>query len=128
MYDRFTKPTNKDIMNELISVQLQVEAITEQVTKMLHDVEEESIKMQYVNAERIIVEALRCYNNFLNMTEPDDIYYWRREFLKWGGMVRESTTYLLDGVLGRGMISSDILKTIVNIVGNSVNDFAVKLI
>ena len=110
--------TNEDLINQLQNVESQIDDIMQTVTKLINSEKEESIKMQYANAERVIVEALRCYTNFASMTEPVDIAYWKKEFFRWGGMVRESTTFLLDGILGRGIIGSDILKTLADIVNS----------
>ena len=111
IYNYVRNPSNHDLKDELLYVQQQIEEIKQSVTALINQVKEESIRTQYVSAERVIVEANRCYINFLNMSEPLDVLYWKREFLKWGGLVRESTSFLLDGVLGYGMLGSDILQT-----------------
>lgn len=48
------------------------------------------------------------------MTDPAAQLYWRKEFFKWGSFVRESVSFLMDGMLGRGLvtIASDILQSI----------------
>ncbi len=120
IYDWATTPSNQDLADELLHVQVQLEDIKRSITELINQVEEESIRTQYVNSERVIVESLSCENIYGNMTEAQDVDYWRREFLKWGSMLRESVSFLLDGILGKGMIGSDILETIVKIV-NSVN-------
>lgn len=119
VYKSVTRMTNQDLADELLEVQLQLEDIKRSITELINQVEEESIRTQYVSSERVIVESLRCENNYGNMTEAQDADYWRREFLKWGSMLRESVTFLMDGMLGKGMIGSDILDTIAKIV-NSV--------
>lgn len=119
IYKSANRPNGQELEEELFVIQEQLDDIKRSVTELINQVKEESIRTQYVSAERVIVESLRCENNYNNMTDAQDVAYWRREFLKWGSMLRESVNFLLDGILGKGMIGSDILKTIAEIV-NSV--------
>lgn len=131
IYDYCTTPSNKQLKDELLDVQKQLNEIQGSVSELINAVKEESIRTQYNTAGRAIVESLRCHNNYLNMTyeqaggvlyprDEQGAAYWRKEFLKWGGSVRESVSFLLDGILGHGLIGSDILQAIADIVNKNV--------
>ena len=112
IYDYFSTPGNAELQEQLNHVQEQLDVIESLITELVATVEEESIKTQYVSSQRVIMESLRCYNNYENMTNPMDAAYWYKEFLKWGSFVRESVNFLMDGMLGTGFIASDILNSI----------------
>ena len=113
IYDYFAFPSNQDLMEQLKHVEEQLDVIEVLIEEIVVTVEEESIRTQYVSSQRVIFEALRCYNAYANMTDPQDASYWHKEFLKWGSFVRESVNFLLDGMLGTGFIASDILESMV---------------
>ena len=112
LYDHFGTESNEALMEELEVIEQQLEEIQNIIDDLMSTVKEESVKMQYVNAQRIIMEGLRCYNTYANMTNPVDQLYWSKEFLKWGSFLRESVNFMMDGMLGTGFIASDILQTI----------------
>ena len=112
IYDYFSTPGNAELQEQLNHVQEQLDVIESVIEEIVVTVEEESIKTQYVTSQRVIMESLRCYNNYENMTNPMDAAYWYKEFLKWGSFVRESVNFLMDGMLGTGFIASDILNSI----------------
>lgn len=118
LYTKFAKKPGGDdaseIAQQLISIDEQLSDSRSSVSKLIAAVQEESVRLQFANAERIIVESLRCLNAYNNMTDPAAKLYWRKEFLKWGSFIRESVSFLMDGMLGRGLvtISSDILQSI----------------
>ena len=113
IYDYFSTPGNAELQEQLNHVQEQLDVIESVIEEIVVTVEEESIKTQYVTSQRVIMESLRCYNNYENMTNPMDAAYWYKEFLKWGSFVRESVNFLMDGMLGTGFIASDILNSMV---------------
>jgi hypothetical protein len=92
--------------------------------EIIYEVEAESIRTQYVSAERQIndvVNSIDIYYEMMNKTQPIDAFATGAlsTFIKWGGMVRESVSFLFDGVLGYGIIGSDILQTIANNVNHN---------
>ena len=90
---------------------------------------DESIRDQYASTERVIVESLHCFNAYTNMTEPEDVAYWKAEFLKWGSSLRESVSFLFDGICGRSIIASDILQAIVvTYKVNTTSNYLMKLL
>ena len=118
-YDSFANPSTEELLGQINDIQKQLEGITQDLKNVIHQVEDAGMKAQYVSSQRVIVESLRIVNYYLNMTEvqnmnttQEDIDYWQNEFAKWGSLVRESVSYLMDGMLGRGFISGDIIKTI----------------
>ena len=118
-YDSFANPSTEELLGQINDIQKQLEGITQDLKNVIHQVEDAGMKAQYVSSQRIIVESLRIVTYYLNMTEvqnqnttQEDIDYWQNEFAKWGSLVRESVSYLMDGMLGRGFISGDIIKTI----------------
>ena len=118
-YDSFANPSTEELLGQINDIQKQLEGITQDLKNVIHQVEDAGMKAQYVSSQRVIVESLRIVNYYLNMTEvqnknttQEDIDYWQNEFAKWGILVRESVSYLMDGMLGRGFISGDIIKTI----------------
>ena len=102
LYDHFGTESNEALMEELEVIEQQLEEIQNIIDDLMSTVKEESVKMQYVNAQRIIMEGLRCYNTYANMTNPVDQLYWSKEFLKWGSFLRESVNFMMDGMLGTG--------------------------
>ena len=113
IYDFFFNPNNGDLEEQLDHVQEQLDVIEAVIEEIVVTVEEESIRTQYVSSQRVILESLRCYNAYANMTHPEAASYWYKEFLKWGSFVRESVNFLMDGMLGTGFIASDILESMV---------------
>ena len=118
-YDSFANPSTEELLGQINDIQKQLEGITQDLKNVIHQVEDAGMKAQYVSSQRVIVESLRIVNYYLNMTEvqnmnttQEDIDYWQNEFAKWGSLVRESVSYLMEGMLGRGFISGDIIKTI----------------
>jgi len=119
IYDHFAHPSTQDLMDEILAIQQQLEGITEDLKQVINLVKDASLRTQYVSSQRIIVESLRIVNYYVNMTEmqnmnttQEDIDYWQSEFAKWGSLLRESVSFLMDGLLGRGFISGDIIKEI----------------
>ena len=119
VYDFFTNPSTEELLGQIDDIQNQLEGITQDLKDVINQVKDAGMKAQYVSSQRIIVESLRIVTYYLNMTEvqnqnttQEDIDYWQNEFAKWGSLVRESVSYLMDGMLGRGFISGDIIKTI----------------
>ena len=121
-YDSFANPSTEELLGQINDIQKQLEGITQDLKNVIHQVEDAGMKAQYVSSQRVIVESLRIVNYYLNMTEvqnvnttQEDIDYWQNEFAKWGSLVRESVSYLMEGMLGRGFISGDIIKQLVHI-------------
>lgn len=119
IYDHFKHPSTQDLMDEILSIQEQLVGITEDLKQVINLVKDASLRTQYVSSQRVIVESLRIVNYYVNMTEmqnmnttQEDIDYWQSEFAKWGSLLRESVSFLMDGLLGRGFISGDIIKEI----------------
>ena len=121
-YDRLNGPNSNELMAEMQHIEQQLDEIKDSLTAVTNAVKDSSLKSQYVSSQRIITESLRIAIYYLNMTEDldlnttqADIDVWHMEFMKWGSMVRESVSFLMDGLLGRGIIGSDIIKTLVEI-------------
>ena len=116
IYDFLTKTpgiTDDQIKQGFNDVQQQLNTIQNMIDQTIGLIVDTSIRNQYVTTERVITESLRCYNAYTSMTAPEDLAYWQGEFLKWGSFLRESVSFLLDGMLGRGIIAGDILEAIV---------------
>jgi len=127
---RVKNPNTNELYNEMLKIEGQLGDISKQLTEVTNDIKVDSIRAQYLSAQRIIYESLRISTYYLNMTETptgrmypdvittqDDIDFWLDEFKKWGSLLRENINFLMDGWLGRGMIAGDILKTIVDVSG-----------
>lgn len=112
IYDFFGKPSNQDLMNELQTIERQLDGINNQIEELISEVDKSSIQTQYISVQRVIMESIRCFNNYANMTDPKDKAYWLREFNKYGSLVRESMSFLMDGMLGNGFIATDIIAAI----------------
>lgn len=97
---------------QLHNIQLELKNINQKISEVILEVNDMAIKTQYVSAQRVILEAIRCFENYAKMTKKEDKAYWLREFKKYGNLVRESISFLMDGMLGNGFIASDILQTI----------------
>ena len=110
--DYFTSTKNTDLKAELDLIQAMLTQIEGQISDLFEAVNTMALQTQYAMAQRVISEAVRCYISYDNMTEPESKAYWLREFRKYGGLVRESTNFVMDGMLGNGMIAADILQII----------------
>ena len=122
VYDHFANPSTEELLSQIDDIQNQLEGITQDLKDVINQVKDAGMKAQYVSSQRIIVESLRIVTYYLNMTEvqnqnttQEDIDYWQSEFAKWGSLLRESVSFLMDGLLGRGFISGDIIKQIAEI-------------
>lgn len=104
---------SSEVRDGFIQVKEQMEAIESKNDQIISLIIDTAIRDEYITTERVIMESLRCYNAYLNMTEPEDVAYWKGEFIKWGGLLRESVSFLFDGMVGRGIIAGDILQAIV---------------
>jgi len=119
LFDTFGTKTGQDLMDELKNIGAMLDAIESQIDELFMAVGEAALQTQYSSAQRVISEAVRCYNNYLEMnsteeseTKLEDMHYWFKEFRKYGSLVRESTCFVMDGMLGKGLIASDILAII----------------
>ena len=116
--------TSSEVKEGFEHVNEQFSSIQSKIGEFISLITDESIRDQYASTERVIVESLHCYNAYTNMTEPEDVAYWKAEFLKWGSSLRESVSFLFDGICGRSIIASDILQAIVvtcKVKYNSIN-------
>lgn len=110
--DFFGKPSNQVLMDGLHEIEKQLDGINNQIEELISEVDKSSIQTQYISVQRVIVESIRSFNNYANMVDPMDKAYWLREFNKYGSLVRESTSFLMDGMLGNGFIATDIIAAI----------------
>lgn len=117
VYDSITNPSTGDLQDQINDgfhrVEQQLSAIQQSIDQVINVVIDQGIRGQYVTTERVITESLRCYNAYSSMTDEQDAAYWRGEFLRWGAYLRESVSFLLDGMLGRGIIAGDVFLSIV---------------
>ena len=118
IYDSITNPSTGELAAQIKEgfqrVEQQLASIQQSINEVISIILDQSIRTQYASTERVITESLRCYNAYLNMTSPEGQEYWRQEFLKVGGLLRESVSFLLDGMLGRNIFAGDLLLTVVN--------------
>ena len=118
IYDSITNPSTGELAAQIKEgfqrVEQQLASIQQSINEVISIILDQSIRTQYASTERVITESLRCYNSYLNMTSPEGQEYWRQEFLKVGGLLRESVSFLLDGMLGRNIFAGDLLLTVVN--------------
>jgi hypothetical protein len=118
IYDSITNPSTAELAAQIKEgfqrVEQQLASIQQSINEVISIILDQSIRTQYASTERVITESLRCYNAYLNMTSPEGQEYWRQEFLKVGGLLRESVSFLLDGMLGRNIFAGDLLLTVVN--------------
>ena len=117
IYDVFGRKSNQELMDGLKEIERQLDEINNTIEELMSAVDESSIQTQYISAQRVIMESIRCFNNYANMTEPENKAYWFREFNKYGSLVRESTSFIMDGMLGNGFIATDIIKTLERLAG-----------
>ena len=123
LFDTFGTASFEDLRDELKNIELMVQGIQNQVNELIYRENEAALQTQYSSAQRVIMEAVRCYNAYLNMTEAEDKVYWLREFRKYGSFVRESTNFVMDGMLGRGLLGSDIIKIVREMSYVAINIF-----
>lgn len=127
LYSRLNNPNTIELYDEIMAIHDELIAIKGNLDEVISAVKEASIRAQYASCERIIYESYRIVGYYLNMTEStelnttqEDIDYWQGEFAKWGGLVRESVSFLMEGLLGGSYVSGDILETITELVPNVI--------
>ena len=118
IYDSITNPSSAELAAQIKEgfqrVEQQLTSIQQSINEVINIILDQSIRTQYASTERVIRESLRCLNAYLNINSADGKEYWRQEFLKVAGTVRESVSFLLDGMLGRNIFAGDLLLTVVN--------------
>ena len=118
IYDSITNPSSAELAAQIKEgfqrVEQQLTSIQQSINEVINIILDQSIRTQYASTERVIRESLRCLNAYLNINSADGKEYWRQEFLKVAGTVRESVSFLLDGMLGRSIFAGDLLLTVVN--------------
>ena len=73
VYDRLTRSsgiTDDDIKQGFYYVQNELNSIQSMIDEAIKLLTDAAIRNQYVTAERVITESLRCYNAYTNMTNP----------------------------------------------------------
>ena len=117
VYDSIANPQPSDaelaalIKQGFSDVERELFDIQQSIDDLISIIADQSVRTQYASTERVITESLRCYNAYLNMTQQEGKDYWKSEFLKTGSLLRESVSFLLDGMLGRNVFAGDIVAT-----------------
>ena len=129
----FIQPTTAELYNQINNIQKELDEVQEGLGQLMAEIADASMRTQYVSAQRVVKESLRLSAYYANVTEevangntnvtPDDVDYWRSEVAKWGSLLRESVTFLMDGFLGENVIAGDLLKYIVDANGPNVSIF-----
>ena len=116
IYDSIVNPSTKELADLIkqgfSDVERELYDIQQSINDLISIIADQSMRTQYASTERVITESLRCYNAYLNMTQQEGKDYWRGEFLKTGSLLRESVSFLLDGMLGRNVFAGDIVATV----------------
>lgn len=131
IYKRLDDPvSNEQLYEQMKEIEATLNNIQSELQDVTKAVKKECIQVQYLSAQRVVYESLRISIYYLNMTEHPELFpnyppefnvtqadldYWEDEFAKWGSLLRENINFLMDGLLGRGILAGDILKTIVDI-------------
>lgn len=74
-YDFFGSKSNGDLMDALLDIQDQLIDINDSIEQLISAVDKSAIQTQYISAQRVIMESIRCFNNYANMTKPEDKAY-----------------------------------------------------
>ena len=121
LYARFKDTSTQELLAEIQHIQEELASIKGDLRRVTNNIQEASIRSQYVSAQRVVFESLRILEYYQDMKEgatnatQEDVDYWQSELAKWGGLLRESITFLMDGFLGKGFIGSDLLEIITKI-------------
>ncbi len=118
IYRFFNQPNGADLMYQIKSIEDQLDQVQTGINQLMAEIADGSMRTQYVSSQRVIMESLRIASNYVNVSNevgatPDDLDYWASEMGKWGSLVRESVTFLMDGFLGHNVLAGDLLKYLV---------------
>jgi hypothetical protein len=112
------EPSNTEILAEIKEgfqkVDTQLNSIKQSINEVINIVLDQSIRTQYGEAERQITDCVFHLNSYLSVTSPNG-QYLREQFVNSGDKVGDYVRFLLKGMLGEYILSSDLLDAVVRI-------------